>query len=292
MGKIIDMLGEIESVKGFFGAVSVSEILTMIIFAAGVVILVCWLVRNKVFSSLDSAPARVNKMHLHTPLIQLFAWVVLISMTGYLVKERYGNPLSIQGQLALYVGMLAVELGMICSILVVAFSNFHGRLEGFGINYKTLPKDIGWGIVNYIAAMPLVLISIWIVVHVGKAYVGGDFELPKNESLELLTEISVGFKILVIFSAAFVVPVFEEFLFRGLIQSTLRTHLRSSWLAIILTSLVFVAMHGIWLHWLPLMALSVCMGYAYEKSGSILRSVCIHVIFNSVSIAGALFGAN
>lgn len=136
------------------------------------------------------------------------------------------------------------------------------------------------------------MISIWIVVHVGKAFVGGDFDLPKNESLELLTEISVGFKILVIFSAAFVVPVFEEFLFRGLIQSTLRTHLHSSWLAIVLTSLVFVAMHGIWQHWLPLMALSVCMGYAYEKSGSILRSICIHIIFNSVSITGALLGAN
>ncbi|MCF7955660.1 MAG: CPBP family intramembrane metalloprotease [Phycisphaerae bacterium] len=292
MRKIFDILGEIESAEGFLGSVTVSEIITTIGFAAGVVILVCWLVRNKFFGSLDSAPARLNKMRLHTPLIQLLAWVILISITGYLARERFGKPLPIQGELALYIGMLAVELGMICSILVVAFMNFHGRLEGFGLDFRTFPKDLGWGAVNYVASMPLVLGSIWIIVYAGKAFVGGEFDLPKNDSLELLTKIHVGFKILVIFSAAFVVPVFEELLFRGLIQSTLRTHLGSPWLAIICTSLVFVVMHGIWQHWLPLMALSVCMGYAYEKSGSILRSICIHVIFNSVTIAGSLLGAS
>lgn len=291
MGIVFDILAEIETSGAGLESLTVWQALSWVAFGFGAVVLIFWLIRNKGIDTLESAPVRLNKMRLHTPLIQLFAWVLLISVTGILIKKRFGDPLTIQGQLAQYVGLLAINSAMIGSILVVAFMNFHGRLKGFGINYKTLGKDAGWGFVNYIAAMPVVMICISIVVRFGKLYYGADFEIPKNESLELLGQINIGFKILVIFSAAFVVPVFEELLFRGLIQSTLRTHLNSSWMAIILTSLVFVVMHGIWLHWLPLMALSVCMGYAYEKSGSILRSIFIHVMFNSVSIIGTLLNS-
>ena len=291
MGNIFHISGELESLIDALESVTFSQVLNTFAFAAGVVILIFWLIRNKGFSALDSAPARLNKMRLHTPVFQLVIWVVLFMITGSIIRWRFEEPLGIQAQLSQYVGLLAVELGMICSILVVAYMNFHGRLEGFGLKYKTLGKDIGWGVVNYFAVMPLVLASIWIVVFAGKMFIGPDFQLPKNDSLELLTQIQIGFKILVVFSAAFVVPVFEELLFRGLIQSFFRTHLHSPWLAIFLASMVFVVMHGIWQHWLPLMALSVCMGYAYEKSGSILRPICIHIIFNSVSITAALLGA-
>ncbi|MBW8015001.1 MAG: CPBP family intramembrane metalloprotease [Planctomycetes bacterium] len=274
------------------GSATVFEFLSTITIVVGVGILIYWLIRNKGFSLVEFSPARVNKMRLHTPLMQLFIWIILIMLSGSLIRLRFEEPLSVQGQLAMSIAMLAVELGMIFSILVIAFMNFHGRFDGFGLNFRTLGKDIGWGAVNYVAAIPIIAVSMLIVIGLGKIFISADFELAKHESLELLTQIHVGFQIVVIFSAALVVPVFEELLFRGLIQTALRTHLQSPWLAIVLTSMVFVVMHGIWQHWLPLMALSVCMGYAYEKSGSILRSICIHVIFNSVSIAGVLLGAN
>jgi membrane protease YdiL (CAAX protease family) len=288
MRKFFHILSQTGTETGFFGTFTISQALSVLTVIAGIAILIAWLIRNKGFSALDSAPPRVNKMRLHTPLLQFGIWIVLVSLTGYLIRKRFGDPLPPQGQLALYIGMLAVQIGMIFSILVVAFSNFHLRFKGFGLNPRTLPKDIGWAIVNYIAAMPLVLFSIWIIVSIGKQFVTGDFEFPKNESLEELMQFQTGLKIVVIFSLAVVVPILEELLFRGLIQSTLRTHLHSPWLAIFLTSLIFVVMHPNWQHWLPLMALSVCMGYAYEKSGSILRSITIHILFNSISIVGAL----
>lgn len=292
MGHIIDILGEVGSLGAYLGSLTVWEIITTITILAGVLILISWLVRNKGFSGVEFAHARVNKMRLHTPLMQLFIWIFLGNVSGYLVRLRFGDPLSVQGQIAISIGLLAVSLGMICSILIVVFLNFHGRFEGFGLNYRTLPKDIGWGVVNYVAVFPVVIFSVWLVVYVCKLFMGADFELPKHSNLELLTQVHIVFRVIVVFSSVLVVPVFEELLFRGLIQTTLRTHLHSPWLAIILTSLVFVVMHGIWMHWLPLMALSICLGYSYEKSGSILRPICIHAMFNSVSIAGALFGSN
>lgn len=286
------ILGQTDTDTAFLESLTVSKVLTATLFVCGVLVLINWLIRNKGFSALDSAPARVNKMRLRVPLLQLFIWVFLVSLTSYLVTQRFGKPLPVYGQYILYSGMLAVQFSLICGILIVAYTNFHGRFEGFGLDFRTLLTDVKWAGVNYVAATPIILSCIWIVLCVGRLVYGSDFQMPKNESLEMLASVPIFLKIIVIFSAALVVPIFEEFLFRGLIQSTLRTHLHSPWLGILLTSLVFVVMHGHRAHWLPLMGLSVCMGYAYEKSGSILRPICIHVIFNSVSIAGALLGAN
>lgn len=291
MQNFINILGVVDTDTTFMASLTMAQVykaIAAVMFISGVAILISWLIRNKGFKALDSAPVRLNKMRLHTPLLQLIIWVFLVMLSGSLIRARFGEPLPIQGQYALYISLLAVELGMICSVLTVAFLNFHGRLEGFGLDFKTLSKDIGWASVNYLAAFPLIMVCVWIIVSLGKLIVGGDFELPKNDSLELLVQVQIYLKIILILSAAIVVPIFEELLFRGLIQSTLRTHLGSPWIAILLTSLVFVVMHGIYLHWLPLMALSVCIGYSYEKSGSILRPICIHIIFNSISIAGAM----
>jgi membrane protease YdiL (CAAX protease family) len=292
MRYIFSILGENNSASAFLGAITVSDVLSSIIFICGVFVLINWQKRNKGFSALDSAPLRVNKMRLHVPLLQLFIWVILVAMTDFLVRRRFGEPLPVSGQYAFYFGMLAVQSGMIGSILIVAFTNFHGGFKEFGLDFKTLPNDIKWAGVNYVAVTPVILCCVWIVVCAGKLVYGSDYQLPKNQSLEMLSQIPMFLKIIVIFSAALVVPIFEELLFRGLIQSTIRTYLHSPWLAIIFSSMIFVVLHGNKSHWLALMALSICIGYAYEKSGSILRSICIHVIFNSVSIAGALLGSN
>jgi len=41
-------------------------------------------------------------------------------------------------------------------------------------------------------------------------------------------------------------------------------------------------------HWPALLVLSMSMGYAYEKSGSLFRPIFIHSIFNATSIIATL----
>ena len=82
-------------------------------------------------------------------------------------------------------------------------------------------------------------------------------------------------------------PVFEEFLFRGLIQSTARSYLKSPWLAIIATSLLFALMH-LPEHWPAIFILSLAIGYSYERSGSLFRPIFIHIMFNTANVCAAL----
>jgi len=41
-------------------------------------------------------------------------------------------------------------------------------------------------------------------------------------------------------------------------------------------------------HWPSLFILALGLGYAYERSGSLLRSIFMHALFNAINIAGVL----
>lgn len=92
------------------------------------------------------------------------------------------------------------------------------------------------------------------------------------------------------------VPLIEEMLFRGFLQSWLRMKLRSPVKAISLTSLIFAFFHyspsqGITNIELliSLYILSCFLGYLYEKTRSLWASIGLHATFNAVSAFLVLF---
>jgi hypothetical protein len=54
------------------------------------------------------------------------------------------------------------------------------------------------------------------------------------------------------------------------------------WLAVIITSLVFAIIHPLWTA--PMIfLLSLCLGYAYERTGSLWVPIIMHAMFNTSS---------
>jgi len=64
-----------------------------------------------------------------------------------------------------------------------------------------------------------------------------------------------------------------------------------TWLAIVLASLVFAGVHPLWMA-PPIFALSLGLGFTYERTGNLWASITIHCVFNSVSTAIYLYGVN
>lgn len=84
------------------------------------------------------------------------------------------------------------------------------------------------------------------------------------------------------------VPMVEEVLFRGAIQGCLRGMTRSPWVAIVLASVVFGAMHigaaeGVAIP--GLIVFGTGLGIVYERSGSLLAPMVMHGLFNAGNIA-------
>jgi len=198
-------------------------------------------------------------------------------------------------QNALLFNATAVILGAVTIIvmMIAARAFFVRRLKGFGLNLRTAGRDFGYAIVNLIAIWPLITAAIIVTTRLGRFFSGPDYQMPQHKELELLTKYpQTPLVISIIILSVIIAPVFEELVFRGLFQSLLRSITGRPWLSIVIISILFAITHLDTEHWPALTILAVCLGYSYEKSGSLFRPIFIHALFNGTSVLATLLAAN
>ena len=276
---------------------------------AGLVLLAYWLLKTSFGARAlaDAAPRR-NSMPFYLPLIPLFIWFGPVPMAVLAAEELTKDHLT-DWQIA-FLDNCIFSAGAVvttAAILLLARMHFARQLRGFGLNVKTIVVDFFAGFTNLLTVWPLIVAAVVSTQYIGEQIWGQDYQMQQHQELELITEHSqLPLRIIIVFVAVIVAPLLEELLFRGLVQTTLVSHIsyvarqasdeeprtiRSGWgvwLAIATSSGLFAMMHANPGHWPALFVLSVCLGYAYEKSGSLFRPIFIHALFNAVSIAAAL----
>ena len=57
------------------------------------------------------------------------------------------------------------------------------------------------------------------------------------------------------------------------------------WVAIALVSALFASVHGINWMFAPLYVLSLCLGYAYERTANLWVPITMHAAFNILSLS-------
>ena len=95
-------------------------------------------------------------------------------------------------------------------------------------------------------------------------------------------------RILIIVFAVAIAPIVEEFVFRFFIYGVLKRYV-GCLLGVMLSSLLFAAAHGHFPSFVPLFVLGSCFAIAYEWSGSILVSMTMHSLFNSLTLVALAF---
>jgi len=155
-------------------------------------------------------------------------------------------------------------------------------LQTLGVSERNFATAIYPALAGTVFILPLVG---WVAVFSDWMMKRYQIQHPmKHELLEIMDQ-SPGplLKILIAFGAVIVAPLFEEFLFRGHLQTLLARVLRRPWLAVIITSILFSLVHH-WSIWLPIFTLSICLGYMYERTGNLWVTVLMHAMFNGFSI--------
>jgi membrane protease YdiL (CAAX protease family) len=172
----------------------------------------------------------------------------------------------------------------------VAKLDFARGIKGFGLRLRTAPKDLGYAILHLLGVWPLVLAAMSLTLRVSQLYYGPQYRIPSHEALKMISQSpSLLLDVLLAVMAVAVAPILEEMLFRGLFQTTIRSYTGRPWLAIGATSALFALVHTDHpSHWLSLFALALGLGYAYEKSGSLLRPIFMHALFNAISVVAVL----
>ena len=267
---------------------------TDFIWLAGLILFACWLLNTSLGTrALADSPPRRNSMPPYLPLVPLMLWFGAAAMAVVLVQKL--TP-GLQGWQKIFTDNIVMSIGAILTIAVMMFLahvHFPRGLKGFGLNIRTIMKDFFMAIVNLLTVWPIMMAAITITLFFVKKISGTDYELQQHQQLEMITEYpQLPLRIMIVFLAVVIAPLLEEMLFRGFVQTTMRSFINiknSAWAAIAASSAFFAIMHENPGHWPALFVLGVCLGYSYEKSGSLLRPIFIHMFFNASSVAIALY---
>lgn len=264
----------------------------IIICLIGVALLASWLLKTSLGRrALADSPLRRNNMPVYLPAIMFLLWLV-VSLAATVVKELYGDLPNWQRGIADNILSSVGAILMAAVIIVLAWAHFARRLKGFGLNFRALPRDLLTAPLYLLAVRPVMLVTITLTIRAAELVSGHDYQMQPHQQLELAAQHpQLALHILIFVVAVVIIPVFEELFFRGIIQTMLLSYIQikgKAWIAIAITSVLFALMHEDLSHRPALFVLGACMGYAYEKSGSLWRPILIHAIFNATNIIATL----
>lgn len=267
----------------------INDILILAFCFLGVALFLYWLISTGLGKrAFDGAVVRHNCLPFYTVFTILFGWLGITLLASRFITNATSQMPEWRQNLILYSALVAIEIVIIVFVLCSAKRFFDDGLRGLGFRKKGIIGDFVAAAATFTAVWPLVLGALWVVITVGKLIVGPDFQIEQNEGLTVILQYEQWpLRILMIFFATLLTPIFEEIIFRGLLQSYLRGIGLNCWQTIFIASVIFSLLHPL-MHFPALLILSIAMGYAYEKSGSLLRPIFIHLLFNGLTIAFAL----
>ena len=143
-------------------------------------------------------------------------------------------------------------------------------------------NDVWVGIQGYLAVLPLFAVALVLLLLVVRFF---SIEPPPHPLVEVFLEEEKAPLVTAysIFLACIVGPFLEEIFFRGFCYPAMKNRWGKSW-ALVLTSAFFAAIHQNLFAFIPVFILGLALGYLYEKRGTLISSITLHSIHNSVFI--------
>lgn len=267
-----------------------AEIVVWVWTVLAVVAGVYWLVRRGVRIA---GPLRIEPPANVGNLLILFfivtgAWIGIPSLYGSIRKVTLSTgEIVVLGAVSNLAGILVFIIGN--------SAMRRGKMGGLRLGQGRVWQEIGWGVAGLFLVEPLIF---WSGVLTEWVYQRWQIQHPSaHEMLEILgSSHSLPMQALIVLTAVVLAPVFEEILFRGLIQTLIsqgrsngsmgttgRPNAGRAWLAVLVGALLFAAVHEPWTM-PPIFVLAVCLGYAYERTGSLWTCITMHALFNLVSV--------
>lgn len=164
--------------------------------------------------------------------------------------------------------------------------------SGLGLSPLDLPVGLGCFVLAYPFIELMNMLGVWIYSQTQDAMPDG----MAHPTLVKLENDSGNPWVWAIVGAAVIgAPFVEELVYRVFLQGALIKWLKSPWLAIIISSLVFAGMHRMggenavpWHALLPIFAVGLTCGIAYERTKRVGVPIMMHMCFNGLNVMLAL----
>jgi membrane protease YdiL (CAAX protease family) len=154
-------------------------------------------------------------------------------------------------------------------------------LAGFGkLSFR---RSLVTGVVLLFAAYPLVFVAGILTERVFREPPSRQGILEVFDASQTLQQ-----RVMIIILAVVFAPIVEEFVFRFFFYGVMKRYV-GRFAGLIVNSLIFAAVHAHVPSAGPLFVLAACLTLAYEWSGSILVSMTMHALFNSMTLTALAF---
>lgn len=197
------------------------------------------------------------------------------------------DPFVVYGANTVVLMLSLLTNGLSCLYIFYIVSVRRGQsIAALGISLFDWRRNLTGGLLQYMIILPLI-VAAGILVELMTKNVG---ITPHHQEvvLRFLEERSYFGILAIIAFGALVGPVAEEVLFRGFLQPALRD-IMGNVKAILLTSFLFAMVHFNAYIFLQIFILGLLLGYLYEKTGTLVAPITVHVLHNSVSLCVLLW---
>ncbi len=196
----------------------------------------------------------------------------MIFILGY---ARYSEPAWLG---VTYLLTYAASITLVILVPKLLNKKFKTSKEELGTTDMPTFTDIGIAILGYIASFAIALVIIMALSNMGLV------NTAERQQLGFNNVVTGSDRAIAYIAMAVIAPIAEEIIFRGWLYGKLRKEL-SIIPAIILTSLLFGALHTPFSAAISVSILSVVMCIEREITGTIYAGIITHMIQNSIAFA-------
>ncbi|HTV22485.1 MAG TPA: CPBP family intramembrane glutamic endopeptidase [Polyangiaceae bacterium] len=214
---------------------------------------------------------------------------VMAALAFFVLQSLLALPFS-SGDRAPALTLLVTFVGAGCLVALVALLVFRKNrvphlMQALGLRRRpeqrqSLLSPIGLGIGSGALAALLALGYLWVARHVPSLESGFD------EAQQSLAELDAEGRRWMLLVSVLAAPVFEEFIFRGILYRGFRRSVRAP-IAVAASALVFALVHPAATA-LPIFVMAVLAASAYERTGWLATPVAAHMTYNAIVFGSAL----
>lgn len=215
--------------------------------------------------------------------------VILFSFFGYVVNilEAIFTKVGVFGEVIsgnLTMAFNTTFLDLLCIFFIGYFViiEYKEKWASLGLTLKKYLKSTFLGLIGYITILPTMGLILFLVSMLAERI--GYRPSPHPLFSIFLKEENMGLVLYYVFLGAIFGPVVEEIFFRGFAYSAIKKRTGPRW-AILISAAIFALVHMNIFSFLPVMFLGITMAYLYEKTGSLIPSITLHIIHNSILIS-------